>query len=67
MTDAKLFLGPGDHLIVPTLRSYGGNIVQRKVKWGWWYTTYPFKLIRKATYLEIYIMSNYTMCGSKNE
>jgi hypothetical protein len=63
MTDPKLFLGPGSHLIQPfLLRSSNKGYTNAKVPWGHWYRDYPFEILREASYLEIYIMSQYRLC-----
>ena len=60
MRDKKLFLGPGYHLIVPSVNPTNHNTyIQNKVPWGWWYFTNPFELSHKASYLEIYILTEY--------
>ncbi len=79
MNNEKLFLGPGSKLIIPFRSShsftqnFGHPLVitptysNYEVPWGYWYIPYPFEITRKASYLEIYIMSNYKMCGPNKQ
>lgn len=68
MANLRLFLGPGDHLIQPIkLKNGHGQYEQQKVPFGFWYQDLPFKLVRKATYMELYIMSNYRICKPQSE
>lgn len=56
--DEKLFVGPGTRLIIPFVLQ-SNKISKTSVPWGYYYKEYPFELIRKASYLELYICTKY--------
>lgn len=59
MDSETIFLGPGEFIIIPKI-SYNPYIVQRvDIPFGWWYSLANANPIRQASYLEIYIMSDY--------
>lgn len=58
MDNAELFLGPGNYLI-----EYQKPIVS----FGYWYDKTTLQVIKKASYLEMYILSKYSICKPKIE
>ena len=50
----KIFIGPGNHLIIP-VKSKQGRILPKKVRFGYWYDSETGKEIEKMDYQDYYL------------